>query len=332
MRVKQALARWWAAGMGMLLAGVLLSTLAPPAQAQSCYVNGAFGMNFGSVTTSGRAATSSLGYTCAPDYSGSQRTFYYEICIYIGPGGWSSGQPTRRMSNYNGFYLNYDLFADPPHTQLIGGPGSTPVYRVLLAVPPAVPQSAHTPIYGWVYPGQSVPAFAGFEEQGLQGLLRYRYSSTGFPDSADCASGGEGGASTSFDSSGVRASFENACRVTVSDMNFGLVDPPQNPLHETASIRIQCAPGTPWLVGLDNGQHFDGVTRRMAGHNGFVKYQLYLDEGRTKIWSDAGTSMAGGVTDGSGNTPLLTVYGRVPAQPDVEGGSYSDTIVLTLHY
>lgn len=302
------------------------------AQAQSCYVSGAFGMNFGAVTSNGRTAISSVSYTCAPDYSGRNRTFYYQACIYIGPGDWSAGQPTRRMSNYNGDYLNYDLFSDPAQSLLIGEPGSTPVYQVLTAVQPGVQQVTQATVHGWVYPNQTVPAFAHFQEQGLQGLVRYRFSSSAFPQSEDCSSGGDGGGNASFSSSGVLAFFENSCRVAATDMNFGLINPPQNAVHETSSIRIQCMPNTPWRVGLDNGLHFDGSTRRMAGADGFVKYQLYLDEGRTKIWGNAGTNMAGGVTDGSGNIPSLTVYGKVPPQPDLKSGSYSDTIIITVYY
>lgn len=328
MSMKQGLLRWWPAWRGLLLVWVLFAAPTAPAHAQDCYVNGAFGMYFGAVSGSGRAATSILNYTCAPDYSGRKRTLYYQICVYIGPGDWSLGQATRRMSNYNGAYLHYDLFSDPAHTQLIGAPGSTPVYRVLTAVPPTMPQPAQAPVYGWVYPGQPVPAFASFMEQGMQGLLRYRYSSTAFPDSADCSSGGEGGASASFNSSGVLASYENACKVAATDMDFGRVDPPQNPLYATASIRIDCVPGTPWRLGLDNGQHFDGTTRRMAGPGGMVQYQLYLDEGRTRVWGNAGADMA----DGIGSVPAVTVYGKLLPQPELETGSYSDTIIVTMYY
>ena len=317
------------------LAGAALfaGLVAPlPALAQSCYVSGAFGMNFGTVTSSGRAASSSVNHTCAPDYSGAGNTFYYQLCLYIGPGEWSAGQPTRRMTNYNGAYLLYDLFSDPAHTQLIGAPGTTPVYQVFLAVPPGTPRTADAPVHGWVYPGQSVPAVAGFQEQGHQGLLRYRYATTGYPQSADCTTGGLGGGSTGFHSSGVLATYDNGCWIAATDLDFGRVTPPLVLLRGTASIRVQCAPGTPWKVGIDNGQNFDGEMRRMAGVGGFVKYQLYLDQSLTRVWGNDDTSVARGTTDTSGNIVTLTVYGGVSPQPDVAAGSYTDTLVATLYY
>jgi spore coat protein U-like protein len=327
-KMKMCFRTWF---MMLILIGASLG-LATPAVAQSCYVNGAFGMNFGTVGTSGRAATSQLTYTCAPDYSGANQTYYYQICIYIGPGDWSAGQPTRRMSNYNGAFLNYDLFADPARAQIIGAPGTTPVYRVYTAVPPGSPVTANASIYGWVYPGQSVPAVQAYQEQSHQGLIRYRYATNGFPNSEDCTVGGIGGGSVGFGSSGVLATYENSCTIVVTDLDFGPVPPPQTSVYATSSIRVQCAPGTTWKLGLDNGQHYDGIMRRMAGAGGYVKYQLYIDESRTNIWGNDAISMVVGTTDVTGSSQTVTVYGAVPPQPDASGGFYADTIIATLYY
>lgn len=309
-----------------------LFLLSQGAQAQTCHVEGSFSMNFGTVTGAGRATTSNLKYTCAPDYAGG-RTLYYQICLYLSPGDWSAGQPTRRMTNYNGGFLNYDLFSDPAHTQIIGAPGTTPVYQFQAAVAPGSPLSTHAPIYGWVYPGQAVSASRHYQEQGIQGVLRYRYSNADYPNSADCATGGSGGGAVTFNSSGVLASYDNACWIVATDIDFGATPPPLQALREHGSIRVQCAPGTPWKVGLSNGQNFDGVMRRMIGPAGNVQYQLYLDEAHTQVWGDDDeTNRATGTTDIAGNTVTLTVYGEVPPQPDLAIGSYTDTIVATLYY
>ena len=63
------------AGALALAAMGCLALVPQQARAQSCHVNGAFGMDFGTVTSSGRGAVSSLTYTCAPDYSGSNSTY-----------------------------------------------------------------------------------------------------------------------------------------------------------------------------------------------------------------------------------------------------------------
>lgn len=302
-----------------------------PAHAQGCFAPSAFGMDFGAVNSGGRAASAPITATCQPDFSSGQ-TFYYQICIYLNPGNFSAGQPTRRMTNYNGNYLNYDLFADPAHTQIIGAPGSTPVHQVQVAVAPSTPQTITSPIYGWVYPGQAVPAAYPFQEQGVTGLLRFRYGTSGFPSSADCTTGGVGGGTVTVGAAGITATFEDSCWVAATDIDFGSVPVPQNVLREQGSIRVQCAPGAAWQVGLDNGQNFDGSMRRMAGPGGFVRYQLYLDSGNTQVWGDDATNMAVGTTDVAGNTVSLTVYGAVPAQPALAVGNYVDTIVVTLYY
>jgi spore coat protein U-like protein len=331
MRIARRLARHPLA-LAVWLALVLFVALrARPADSQTCFVNGAFGLNFGAVTSSGRAAASSLSFTCQPDFT-TGHPLYYQACIYMNPGDWSVGQPTRRMTNYNNAFINYDLFSDPAHTLKIGPPGSTPVYQVQAATTGFNPVTTNSPIYGLVYPGQAVPAVGYFQEEGIHGLVRYRFSSAGFPASADCTAGGTGGGSVTFDSSGVVATFENACWVAATDMDFGSVPPPQAPLREHGSIRVQCAPGTAWRVGLDNGQNFDGVMRRMAGPRGYVLYQLYRDESNTQVWGNDSASMVPGTTDAAGNTASLTVYGQVPAQPNAAAGGYIDTVIATLYY
>lgn len=314
------------------LATFFLCAIVSTAQAQSCYIKGAFGMDFGTVTGAGGAATSNLTYTCAPDYSSARLTLYYQICIYIYPGDWSAAQPTRRMTNYTGAFLNYDLFFDPARTQRIGPPGTVPVYQLQTSVSPGSPTSVHAPIYGWVYPGQAVPSNSPFQEQGLLGRLRYRYGTASFPQSSDCTTGGSGGGEVSFNSSGVLARYDESCVIVATDLDFGSVGPPQTPVRSTADIRVQCAPGTVWKVALNHGMNFDGVFRRMAGPGGFVKYQLYQDESRSVEWGDTEASMASGTIEAGGATALLTVYGEVPRQPEVARGQYSDTVIATLYF
>lgn len=321
----------------MLVRGVLVLLLfaaaSTPALAQSCYVSGAFGLNFGEVTAAGKAANSSITYTCAPDYSGGRTTYYYQLCLYLEPGNWSIGQTTRRMSNYNNVFLRYDLFADPAHTQLIGGLGSFPIYRLQLQVSPGAPETRHAQVHGRVYPGQSVPALVGFQEQGIIGVLRWRYDTTGFPQAEDCTTGGTGGGATGFNSSGVLATFQNSCTINASDLDFGRVTPSERGAQAQADIRVQCPANTAWCIGLDLGQHSVAGERRMAGPSGeYLDYELYRDPGRTESWGDIPGEMAAGQTDAQGTHLNVTVYGYVPAQPDAVPGAYRDQVVATIYY
>ncbi len=313
--------------------GLALMLAVATACAQSCYVSGAFGLNFGPVTPAGKASSSSVSYTCAPDYSGAGNTYYYQLCLYLEPGAWSIGQPQRRMSNYHNAFLDYDLFADPAHTQPLGGLGTFPVYRIVLEVAPGTPETRHAQIYGRVYPGQSVPALASFQEQGIIGILRWRYDTAGFPQVEDCTTGGAGGGAAGFNSSGVLATFENTCTINAGDLDFGRAAPSERGAQAQADIRLQCPPDTVWRIGLDSGQHAVGGERRMAGSPGeFLVYELYRDSGRTMRWGDVGGEMQAGQTNAQGAPVEITVYGRVPAQPDALPGAYRDSVVATVYY
>lgn len=301
-------------------------------RAQDCHVDGDFRMSFGLVNPGGRAASTGIQYACAPDYSEARLTRYYLLCLYIGRGDQSADQTGRRMGNYNGAYLRYDLFSDPAHSQLIGAPGSSPVYQLRLVVPPGAYQSARANVHGWVYPGQVVPATHLFMEHGHEGRLRWRYGIKGFPESADCSQGGIAGGSTSFASAGVWAAYDNSCWVSAADLDFGRGPPPLTPVLASTRVSLRCPVGTQWRIGLDKGLHHDGSQRRMAGAGGYLAYQLYQDEARSKPWGNDAASMLSGSSDASGSIRHLTVYGRVPAQPSARVGSYQDSVVLTLYY
>lgn len=334
MSLGRALARLAGPLMAAALLVLLLPLAAPlqPARAEGCYVSGAFGLNFGTVSAKGGSASSALSFTCLPDYSGAQQTLYYQLCLHIGAGDQSAGQPTRRMTNYKGAYMNYELFADAAHSQPIGAPGSTPVYQLLNAVPPGAPLNTQATIYGLVYAGQLLPAGSGYQEHALHGQLRYRYASQGWPTSADCHSGGSGGGVVDFETSGVLASYDSGCQISATDLDFGSVRAPQSALYGRASIRVECPVGTAWKLGLGQGLHFDGQHRRMAGAGSHLNYLLHRDESRSLAWGNEEGSMASGLTDGAGNAVSLTVYGEVPAQPEARAGRYSDTVVATLYY
>jgi spore coat protein U-like protein len=312
--------------------GVALLCSAPlPVHAQQCFVNGAFGMGFGTVTTNGKGATSSVQYSCQ---NHAVPVAYFHLCVFMGPGNFSAGQSTRRMSNYNGAYLNYDLFSDAAHTSRIGAPGTTPVYKFTMTVANGQQLPATAAIYGWVYPAQSVPASSNFQEQGIPGTLRYRYSNAEFTSPADCSGGGQGGGSVSFDSSGVTAQFDNSCQaqVTASDLDFGPTPPPGTPISATSNIAVSCPPQTAWQLGLNNGLHHSSGSRRMAGAGGYIPYEMYRDASHSQPWGNVAGTTYSSTTPANGGTVNVTVYGRVPALPTAAPGTYADTITVTLTY
>lgn len=312
----------------------LLVVPAASAEAQvSCWVPGSFTLNFGQVTPGGKDANGSVPYTCQ---NGGTQTVYVRYCLSIDIGPLGPGPTTaRRMINYSAnAYMGYDLYSDPARTQRLGpATGGDPVYSWTVSIPGNNTQLAGSaPVYGRVPSGQN-PAAGNYQEQGLAGLIRYRYQ-TGSPPPLlnGCQSGGSGGGSVSVSSSGVLASFVNACYiVTATDLAFGQVSVLNTSYNQTSTIQLQCPNGTVWRVGLDNGNHASGNTRRMAGPSGFVTYELYRDSARTQRWGNTiGTDTSSGT--GTNATQALTVYGRVPAQASPGAGAYSDVIRVTLTF
>lgn len=315
-------------GVGLLLACAMLWGTSGTALAQACSMNNSLTMDFGTVNAQGASVTAKLNYSCTDDPHHT-KTYYYQMCLFIGPGSASAGQPTRRLDNGQGSALRYDLFADPAHTQPIGAQGTTPVYQFFMKVPPKQPGVATASIYGHLYPGQSVPALGMYAEAGLPVTLRYSRSETGFPSTADCS--GEGGNSTHY-SGDIRAQYANSCTVSATAMHFGRRPPPTSAVQATSDITVQCAPQTAWKIGLGNGQHHDGSTRHMAGSSGTIAYRLYRDSAHTQAWGNEPGSMLAGATNHHGDPATVRVHGEVPPHPDAAMGRYTDTVVVTLYY
>jgi spore coat protein U-like protein len=317
----------------LLVLGLLIGPASTADAQVSCWVPGSFSLNFGQVTPTGKDANGSVPYTCQ---NGSSQPVYVRFCLSIDIGPLGPGPTTaRRMINYSAnTYLGYDLYSDPARTQRLGPATSgDPVYTWTVTIPGNNTQLAgNAPVYGRVPSGQS-PAAGTYQEQGQNGLIRYRYRTGSPPPLANgCQSGGPDGGFMSVSSSGVLATFANACNIiTATDLAFGQVSALTAPYNQTSTIQLQCPNGTVWRVGLDNGSNAAGNTRRMAGPGGFVTYELYRDSARTQRWGNTvGTDTSSGT--GTNGTQALTVYGRVPAQASPGAGAYSDIIRVTLTF
>jgi spore coat protein U-like protein len=307
--------------------------VAAPAAAQSCWMGSVDNINFGTVSPDGRTDTqSNIAYTCQSNGSPT----YFRACLFIAEGDPLSGINPRRMTNYNGAVMNYELYADPARTQVIGPPpagGGFPVTTAAQVVSANYIQATSTfPVYGRVPAGQNLPATNTFQS-GLGGsALYWSWSNTATP--GNCMSGSGGTGSTNF-YVGVTATVSNACRITLAtDLDFGSVGSVSSSQDQTSQITVRCPSGTSWKLGLNNGANASGATRRMRSPAGnYVNYELYRDGGRSQRWGNtAGTDTSDGT--GAGETSPITrvVYGRVPAQTTVPQGTYSDTVTITLTY
>lgn len=117
--------------------------------------------------------------------------------------------------------------------------------------------------------------------------------------------------------------------IAPSDVDFGEILSSAVNTDAAGTLRVNCTPGTDYSIGLDEGQNFDGTTRRMAKGTDHVEYELYRDAARAQRWGDdAASSFAG---TGSGAAQSISVYGRI-GSANAPSGDYSDVIVATVTY
>lgn len=131
----------------------------------------------------------------------------------------------------------------------------------------------------------------------------------------------------------VSANVQADCSTVTSpfasgDLNWGTIGGTTVQLDTTASVTLNCTPGTAYTVTavvLTGGT--GGTTNfQMANGANNIDYQLFL--GPTELsGSTPGTFSATG--NGIQN---ITLFGRIPAQAAKPAGAYTGTVQLTLTY
>jgi spore coat protein U-like protein len=303
------------------------------AKAQSCWASGSLSLAFGTVTGTGATASSSgLSAVCQ---SGASTT-YFRMCFYLGPGEFSgSSVDPRYMKNPSASTSNlmaYRLYSNPARTDLLGPVGGgNPTYMLDAEASGGNTQKS-TPltVYGSVPSGQTLAA-GSYQEQSTNGVVYYRYSTSGYPPS--CTTGGSGGSNFTTASSGITANYADTCAISAAtNLDFGSVAGLSSARDQTSTITLRCPAGTAWKLGLNNGIHASGSTRRMADGTGrYIQYELYRDSARSQRWGNTPGTDSSDDT-GSGSAQTATVYGRVPAQAVTAAGTYSDTVTVTLTF
>jgi spore coat protein U-like protein len=323
------LARW----LPVLLLALACLFCPGKAAAQSCWVSSQPTIAFGQVDPAGKSTSDDLTVTC----QGSGIYTAFRICMFIPEGAPIPGIDPRWMTNYNGAQMAYDLYSDAAHTQIIGPYGSGyPIYSTTAGSFLGFQTTATMRVYANAPANQHLPATYGFQSQIANGQIRYSYNNnnTTAPSVAQCVSGtGADGSGTATFYTGVSATFANTCYLnTATDLDFGNVTNLATARDQISTITLHCPTGTAWKIGLDNGSHASGSTRRMTDGSGhYVSYELYRDAGRTQRWGNTPNT---DTSNGTGNNAIqtATVYGRVPAQATPAGGSYADTVTVTLTF
>ena len=131
----------------------------------------------------------------------------------------------------------------------------------------------------------------------------------------------------------VTATVAAECTVTGATLAFGSYSTlSASNLDQSTTFSVACTTGTAATIGMDLGGHATGATRRLANAgSGLLTYELYSNAGRTTVWGTSGGGLVN-YTATSNAAQSFTVYGRIPGSQNVETGSYSDSVTITVTF
>jgi len=306
-------------------------TIASPARAQITCSASMSALTFATVDplSSLTTATATLTYSCTNTANATRSAL---LCFSIGEPGGAQTNP-RLMSDGAGHTLQFQLYQDAAHSKVWGssffGTFLTPNQIPITMARNSASGALTATMYGQVSAGQTAVQPGVYQDiyaNGDTALTINQVAGTTAPTTCDTTN-------TDFFPFNVTATVVKHCTVSATTLDFGT---PAGFLTANvdalSTITTQCTSTTPYQIGLDNGQHATGTTRRMAGGTSeFITYELYRDTGRTQRWGS--TALVDTVSGtGTGNNISTTVYGRVPVQTTPSPSAYSDTITVSVTY
>jgi len=313
---------------------LVLAYCQPAAAAVTCTVYSGPDINFGDIDLNAGVATSTdtLGWGC--QNPGNSQSVQVLMCFGINDSPSTPGYDPRYMpllySTQTGYKLAYTLYQDAAATTVLGsfdsGGAARPLARVLTVDP--YYGGGNISVYGQINPSGQRGLPAGSYGDTLSTKMTYMVYDPSV--GADCSNPQMLAGSTG--TSRIDAKVTAQCRIdSASDMSFGTVYGLLNQnVDSTSTITVTCN-GVDYWVGLGNGLHASGTTRRMQGENGaYIQYELYSDPQRTVRWGNSQNDAKAGT--GNGRQQPLTVYGRVAPQALTGKGLFSDTVVVTVNY
>lgn len=120
-------------------------------------------------------------------------------------------------------------------------------------------------------------------------------------------------------------------------VDFGSQKSTATDIKATGSLTVNCTKGTPYYIGLDDGENAaDGHRNMKGGQSGsaLLGYNLYQDASLQTAWG--GTDGVDTLhKTGTGTDEIVSVYGKVittAGNPTLTAGDYTDAVVATVTY
>lgn len=127
-----------------------------------------------------------------------------------------------------------------------------------------------------------------------------------------------------------------ACRSSATNVHIPSYDTrSSSAVYTSSQVHITCDDSENAVISLSAG--LGNFNNRQMKDNGFgLSYNLYLDQGYTRVWGDgtAGTStlssMAGDAANGMARSYFF--YVKIAGNQNPPAGTYQDSLILTISY
>lgn len=94
-------------------------------------------------------------------------------------------------------------------------------------------------------------------------------------------------------------------------------------------IGVTCTAGIPYVVSIDAGDNSTDINqRKLQFDNHYVKYQLYQDTSKKKIWGNSSDNKLSNI--GTGITQRYELNGLIQKNDNTEPGIYQDTVRVSI--
>jgi spore coat protein U-like protein len=146
------------------------------------------------------------------------------------------------------------------------------------------------------------------------------------------AMGGPAGAATASGTLSVSVVVQPSCTVSGATLDFGTYSSGQaGDLTGFTRINYNNCPTGQLRFELNGGANGTTTTRKLSdGKGGLLSYGIFRDSARTQNFGQGSDARL--VTLSAPGSGQISVYGKIPGGQVVAGGTYTDTVVITLDF